>query len=335
MVIGSDKIFAIENFYVRHLQQWNDVYHFPAQSMFYDYYDRNLINKLIFKLNLSRIYQEINEQLKQKIQHFNPDVIWVFKGMEVLPQTLEWARSRNIKLVNYNPDNPFIFSGAGSGNRNVSESIGFFDLHFTYNLEIKKELQQRYMARVEDLPFGFEIDESLYAKTILQQEVIKICFLGNPDVDRAAFIQNMAKAGLKIDVYGHNWKKFIDHSNVTLLPPVYGADLWYTLYKYRVQLNLMRQHNLNSHNMRTFEVPGTGGILLAPATKEHLLFFEDNKEAFFYADMRQAIEKATFLLNLPAVDANNIRMLARKRSVSSGYTYQDRAKFVSNTLNSL
>lgn len=336
MVIGSDKVFAIENLYVNHLKNWvNNISHFPAQSIFYDYYSARLLNKLLFKAGISPIHKRINKLAKELIEQVEPDVIWIFKGMEIFPETLEWARSKQIKLVNYNPDNPFIFSGKGSGNKNVTESIDLFDLHFTYNLDVKKEIEERYKIPVAWLPFGYEIDEELYKECKNQQEVLKICFLGNPDKVRAEFIKQMAEAGLKIDVYGNYWDQFISHPNISVFQPVYGADFWKTLFKYRVQLNLMREHNLDSHNMRTFEVPGIGGILLAPATKEHYLFFEDSREAFFYSDLKDAVAKAEFLLNLSKDKAYSIRMAAKERSFSAGYSYEDRAKCVYETLSNL
>jgi spore maturation protein CgeB len=336
MVIGSDKVYAIENLYVKHIKKWDkDIAQFPAQSIFYDHYDAGIINKLLFKAGLSPIIRNINKLAKEQIEQFMPDVIWIFKGMEIFPETLRWAKSKGIKLANYNPDNPFIFSGKGSGNKNVTESIGLFDLHFTYNLEVKKEIEERYKIPVSWLPFGFEVEDELYNSYKDQEEILKVCFLGNPDKARAGFIQQMAESGLKIDIYGNFWNKFITHPNVTIFQPVYAAEFWKVLHKYRVQLNLMREHNLDSHNMRTFEVPGTSGILLAPATKEHLLFFEDNKEAFFYSDLKEAVIKAEHLLNMPKDKAKLIRASARNRSISSGYSYGDRAKFVFETLTNL
>ncbi|WP_315819859.1 hypothetical protein [Paraflavitalea speifideaquila] len=107
------------------------------------------------------ITQKINQQFKQKVKAFKPDIIWVFKGMEILPSSLEWARKQSIKLINYNPDNPFIFTGKGSGNSNVTNSIGLYDLHFTYNFAIKKELEERFQSKVAYLPFGYELPSGI------------------------------------------------------------------------------------------------------------------------------------------------------------------------------
>jgi spore maturation protein CgeB len=329
LVVGSDRIEALENPYVQYLKEMGaEVAVFPAQTKFLEYYNKNSLNKLTYRLGMSGVLRRINLQLKERIKMLAPDVIWVFKGMEVFPSTLSWAKERGIKLANYNPDNPFLFSGRGSGNKHVTNSIGLFDLHFTYNQSVKNEFERRFGMPVADLPFGFDIPEAVYQQAVLEKEVLKLCFLGNPDRSRASFIIKMAESGIPIDVYGNNWKSFIAHRNIGIFDPVYGADFWKVLRRYRVQLNLMRPHNPDSHNMRTFEIPGVGGIMLAPLTKEHALFFEADKEVFFYNDLREAVGKARQLITMSDREAEEIRAAARKRSLKSGYSYRDRSTLV-------
>jgi spore maturation protein CgeB len=78
--------------------------------------------------------------------------------------------------------------------------------------------------------------------------------------------------------------------------------------------------------MRSFEVPGAGGILLAPATTEHNIFFKDGEEAFLFKSVEDCVNKAQKILELSKSEADRIRDHARKRSVESGYTYKSRAK---------
>ncbi|HEX4374030.1 MAG TPA: glycosyltransferase, partial [Puia sp.] len=166
---------------------------------------------------------------------------------------------------------------------------------------------------------------------ISQPEILKVCFLGNPDNERAAFLAELLNKEIKIDLYGNDWRKFIDHPNASVFPPVYGDEFWKTLHRYRVQLNLMRVHNLNSHNMRSFEIPSVGGIMIAPDTPEHRIFFEDGKEIFLFKNSEECAEKINYVMNLPAGEADKIRSNARHRSITSGYSYKDRAKAVYET----
>ncbi len=199
-----------------------------------------------------------------------------------------------ICLVNFNGDNPFIFSGSGSGNKNVLKCLPLFDLHLTYNLAIKKRLDTEYEVKTGFLPFGFDVSDEIYERCCRQEEINKVCFLGNPDPIRTAFIRRLAAGGLAVDIYGgKEWKELETHAGVSVFPPVYGEDAWKILRRYRVQLNLMRPHNKDSHNMRSFEVPGIGGIMLAPATTEHRIFFSDGKEAFLFADEKIVWKRPT------------------------------------------
>src|ERR1035437_8813709 len=158
LIIGSDYAWSIERYYVRYIREINpQTTLFPAQNKHLDYLSNSFFNKVKHRLNISSIYQRINAELWQSIEEYKPDCILVFKGMQVLPETLERAKEKGIKLANYNPDNPFIFTGRGSGNRFVIESLNLYDLHFTYNFDIKKRLTDFTHKPVEFLPFGYDL----------------------------------------------------------------------------------------------------------------------------------------------------------------------------------
>jgi spore maturation protein CgeB len=325
---GSDSFFSIENFYVKYMRgNGIEVKHYAAQQDFYNYYRKNIVNKLLFRAGLSTIFKKINEVIIKQANVFQPDIVWIFKGMEIFPQTLQVLKNSGCKLVNYNPDNPFIFTGKGSGNENVIRCISYYDLHFSYNHEIESRLRKEYHAVTATLPFGFDVSQELYNKCMTEPEVLKVCFLGNPDEQRAKFLEQLAdKVG--IDVYGNNWQRFITHPNITCYQEIKEEEFWKTLRKYRVQLNLMRVHNEDSHNMRTFEVPAIGGVLLAPLTKEHPIFFEHGKEAFFYSGADDCSVFIQKIIAMPREQINNIREAARKVSLEKGYSYEKRAKYV-------
>ena len=297
---------------------------FPAQNYFYSFYNASIINKLIYRSGISGIISNINKRLIEKVSSFSPDLVWVFKGMEVLPETLQYIRNQQILLFNYNPDNPFIFSGKGSGNKNLKNSINLYDVHFTYNLEIKDKLS-KLGQHTEFLPFGFDLSQPLFDLCRQQVEIDKACFLGNPDKTRAAFIVSLAEKGVFIDIYGHHWEKFVSHPSIKLFPAVYGDEFYKVLRSYRVQLNLMRKHNEHSHNMRSFEVPGVGGIMLAPDTPEHRMFFKDKEEVFLFTSAEECTRLVFFLIGLGKIETNEIRERARARSLKEGYSYKDRS----------
>jgi spore maturation protein CgeB len=336
LIVGSDKVYAIENFYVKYLRELNvDVAHFSAQTIFYDFYQKHIFNKLAYRSGLSGIIKKINTHFRIVVEQFKPDIIWVFKGMEIYPESLKWAKARDIFLVNYNGDSPFIFSGKGSGNSNVSNSLSLYDLFLTYNKADKAIMETGYKIKSEILSFGFNLDNELYEECLELNEVKKVCFLGNPDSFRGGFLNSLAAAGVKIDVYGNSWNKFVSHPNITVFEPILGNEFWRVLRKYRVQLNLMRPHNPTTHNMRTFECGGIGAIQLAPDTPDHRDYFKNEEEIFLFDNMQECRRKIEYLLNMGKEDADKVRENARRRSIQDGYSYQCRSVQALSYLNKM
>jgi spore maturation protein CgeB len=231
----------------------------------------------------------------------------------------------NVKLVCYNPDHPFIYSGRGSGNRWMTKSIKLYDLYLTYDIHAASCLKKIGVS-TSIIPFGYESDCIKEEFVSEESESIRVCFVGNPDVNRAAFIEEFAKS-IRIDLYGHFWEDFVSaNSNIRVFDGVYGQDHWRILSKYRIHLNLLRPHNLNSHNMRTFSVPAAGGIMLAPFTDDHNKFFLDKRDVFLFDDVKDATRLAKEILGFGYVEAQEIRRNARERSLRSDYSYERRAK---------
>ncbi len=337
LIAGANSSYAIERFFVRYLNEEPGIMSelFEAQNLFLAYYQKSIFTKILFRLGYKNIYKVINKKLRNKITEWNPDVLFVFKGMEILPETLSWARARGIKLVNYNPDNPFIFSGRGSGNVNVTRSVPLYHLHLTYNSEVKDIMDHKYQIPAVVLPFGFDVDENTYNNCCKLIEIKKLCFVGNPDKYRADFITSLAKAGISIDVYGNHWSRYLNHPCISIFSMVSGDEFWETLHKYRIQLNLMRPHNLTTHNMRSIEIAGIGGIQLAPETKDHLAYFVPNKEIFTYRNLEECKSRINYLLGMTFEESSQIRLAARNRAVLSGYSYKHRVKDALNTIKAI
>jgi len=337
LLVGSNKHYAIERYYVKYLKELGaEVFHFPSADIVFDFHSKNIINKVLFHSKIYSAYGPVNRQLINVAHSFNPDIIWIFKGMEIYPETLAKLRKK-FKLANYNPDHPFIFAGRGSGNNNVTKSIGLYHLHFCYQMSLQNQFEKEYGIPSVFLPFAFETTDMVYTHPDKIREIDKICFQANPDKYRVKKIEFLTEKGLEVDVYGVGWEKtrLRYNSKVKLLKIASRAEFWKKNQEYRVQLNLFRVHTLDSHNMRTFEIPAVGGIQLSPFSSEQALFFENNKEIFFFKDEEEMAARAETLLSLNWEEAKEVRTSARKRSLESGYTFADRAAIVLNTFQNL
>jgi hypothetical protein len=95
LLIGSDYIWSIERIYQREIKELgNCVELIAVQNMFYDYYYKSLFHKFIYRIGLSSILNKINEILLSKVENNRYDLIWIFKGMEVFPETLNALKKK-------------------------------------------------------------------------------------------------------------------------------------------------------------------------------------------------------------------------------------------------
>lgn len=292
---------------------------------------KSILGKIIRRFYPQYFWNEANRKLLEIARFFKPDVLLIFKGLEIYPQTLLEVKKLGVKLVNYNPDHPFIFFSRGSGNQNVLNSIPFFDLQLTYSTQIASDFKIKYPNQnIEILPFGYSLNDADYEEISIESEIHRACFVGHADIDRVEIVKSILKQGLSIDIYGSGWLNFLKNSDpqLRIFSELRGLDYYRTLNRYRVQLNIFRGHNVDSHNMRSFEVPAAGGIMLAPDTIEHRQFYSQNSEVFLFNSSEEIPFYIKKILKLSPEEANEIRFNARKRSVSSGYDYESRTSLL-------
>jgi hypothetical protein len=334
LLTGNTYSNSPEQLYLRLLKQRSDVVvdFIPTGKMFLDK-RKSLSGKVLYRLAPKQLNKSIQDTLLERINTFLPDVVLVFKGFEISVETLQTIKQQGVKLVNFNGDHPFAYDSKGSGNQNTLKSIELFDLYLTYSKNIQGQMNARYSTRTEVLPFGFDQDAA--GKFEELEEINKACFVGNPDAKRAQYIQHVADAGISIDVYGNDWNQFLKPGKtLNIFPPATGVKYWQTLHRYRVQLNIMRTHNENSHNMRTFEVPGIGGIMLTEQTLEQEEFFTD-KEVATYNSETDLIEQTGRLLSKTTSEADAMRERAKKCVLNNGHTYMARSEQLVDLIRSI
>ena len=219
LIVGSDNIWAIENTYIKHLKNNNEVSFFNAHGIFLDYYHKTIINKLKYRLGISSILKKINSDLLKIVSKKQLDVIWVFKGMEIYPKTLLVLKEKGIVLVNYNGDHPFKFTSRGTGNQNVVKSIPLYDHHFSYSKKIVNDLIKKYQVNCSWLPYGYHTSVAPQHNSIK-----KVCFIGNPDEERIRIIQLLIEKNIEVDVFGIGWEKIVFNESITINGPIWNTS---------------------------------------------------------------------------------------------------------------
>lgn len=325
LILGSDHEAALEHIFKRELEVLgNQVQIIPVQNMFLEFYHKSIYNKIRYRLGFTSILNKLQVVIINAVLELKPSLVIVFKGMEVQPETIIWIKAQGIKVCNYNPDHPFIFSGRGSGNSNVTNSVQHFDHYFSYAIDVVERLKQ-LGVKSTIIPFGFDSNGFDYKPLKEEDEIQKVCFLGNADKQRVAFLNELAQLGVVIDVFGENWNGYKLNKHITKHSAKYGQEFWNILQLYAVQINLLRLHNLQTHNMRSFDIPGAGGIMLAPNTPDHSNLFIPNEEIFLFDGVEDAFQKIEIILSMTFEDRNTIRKAARNKAIHL-HSYHSRVK---------
>jgi spore maturation protein CgeB len=331
LILGAFNPGAIENFYKQGFEKFGitvDTYGIADQ--YYAFLNKGLYNKVINKLSPDFFYAKINKALLGFIDKKHYDVILVFKGMELFPETVKQLKDHAILTANYNADHPFVYYAPGSGNHHVLDSIPHYDVHFSYAKKIVDQLQNSYNKQAYCIPFGYDSRLNTTSPGETNQFKDRFLFIGAFDKQRARYLYQLQSDSL--DIYGEQkWssrnvfrpylKKAYKNS------ALYGNEYVNAITTSLGILNLIRQQNMkeDSHNMRTFEVPGYGGLLVSQRTTEQLEYFEEGKEAVFFDSVYELQEKMLYLSANTTV-VNAMKQAAYNRSIRADYSYDQRSR---------
>ena len=127
-----------------------------------------------------------------------------------------------------------------------------------------------------------------------------------------------------VSIWGNGWPRAWREkgSRHFVHPPIYGGSVSRIHAHSDISLNVVGDLNVPGHNMRTFEVPASGGVMLSRYTREQDEFFPENVAAAYYRSPAELDARIDWLLNEPETRAR-IRQDAVR--MSAGHSYDQRA----------
>lgn len=337
LLVGSNAIGSLENAYLRALRRVEgrhvEIFDVSAgrlsiggASLFARGLNTYMLSGLAMKLVGRNFLRFISEGDRDY------DVVIIFKGADFSRRTLEKGRKILPKAVwaNFNPDDPLNITSKGSTNRNIIESLGFFDLYCIWNRNLVETLITKGCRRTAYLPFGFDRDFHRPAATNLKRDIIS--FVGTWDREREAVLSGISEYDLRI--YGNGWDRVSSVSplKAKIVPrAIHQEELVDVAARSIVVLNWLRPQNRGSHNMRTFEIPAMGGLMLTTRTAEQQTFFPEGEACLMYSGRDELRSKIDWVIRSRDA-AEKIRR--RGIEVVGGHSYDDRAKQLLGILSS-
>jgi hypothetical protein len=259
------------------------------------------------------------------------DVIIIFKGIYFDKKTLINCKqfSKKAIWINIFPDDPFNPEIIKSSNYKLLETIKFYDFFCIWSKRILKKLKKIINSKnLIYLPFGYDNSIHYPSKKNLKRKLIT--FIGTLDIERAKFLNKLNN--ININVYGNNsykYKKIVNNKNISFYPEVSGEKIRDLMKKSIVSINVLRNQNKNSHNMKTFEIPSMNCLMLTTKSREQNDFFPVKKACLMYSSVRQFNKQINYIIN-------NYNKISKIRSVgykiSKKHTYINRATKLLNEI---
>lgn len=330
LVIGSTKDNSLENFIFRNFPESDSVVFFDSETLSLSKCDRFLL-----RMGFNFVLDPYNKSIRNYIDDKFFDVIFVFKGFGILQRTISFLRKRCTIISNLNPDHPFIRYKLSHGGSYIEKSINHYNLYFSYDKKVVQKINDKYNCKAFFIPFGYDIENNEYEniKNNDDNEVIEACFIGDGDLRRFFLLSYLAFCGFKINIYGSNWKRWYRIiPNLRFNKSLDRHNLYKIFRSYRVQLNLLRKHNLDSFNMRTFEIPSAGGIQLMTFTSVIYDYFAEGSEIFVFKNLNELKSKLQYLLSIDHQNALDFRFKSRFRSLKNGNSYKEISYKIRNIL---
>mgnify|MGYP002852404884 CR=1 FL=1 len=151
-------------------------------------------------------------------------------------------------------------------------------------------------------------------------------------IDRIGLLRLISKAGIDIRLYTYplTERERILLEGIDVYPPVsYGTEMPCLFKSSKINLNPTLRNITSGISLRALDIIGCGGFLLINEQPEAIEAFENGKEAVFYSDLGDALEKVKYYL---------VHDEERKKVAYNGYlkarrdfNYEDRISFILRT----
>lgn len=293
LIVGTNENFSLEKMYYRSFKSLN------FNTKIFNVYKlhKNTIDKILwklFKFFFFIIYKKKLLNFLKKNNNF--DLIIIFKGLYLDPVTL--IKIKNItkksKIINIYPDDPFDISKDISS-QNVLRSAKYYDHFFIWSYKLKKKLSNNLkLVNVHLLPFGYD---KFMHKPLKKSKnpFYDVSFIGTADKERIEIIKKLEN--LKVIVAGMGWKNVVLPKNIKKIKTAVNAKKMAEIYNNsKICLNIFREQNYNSHNMKSFEILSMKGLMLTRNSIDQKKFFKKNKGCLYYNNNKDIRNKINVVL---------------------------------------
>jgi glycosyltransferase involved in cell wall biosynthesis len=295
-------------------------------------------NRVLRRLLRRSLWTAVNRESVCVAEGVRPDLIFAVKCSFFDAETIrQIRRSTGVPFVNHYPDHPYIGirwapKEASALRRDLIEVFREYSILWMWERTLVERLRgDGVEARF--LPFAVDPELSQPSPQLADSGVP--CS-GCDTLHDVAFVATYTRARCdevsairkhQVAIWGGNWPRswHSDGGPHRAHPPAMGRAMSEIYSRARVSLNVLNRENLGGPNMRSFEIPAAGGVMLARYSPEQNEFFPEGEAAAYYRTPEEIDAKLDELLHDTGLRQRIRRNAAR---LAAAQTYDVRAATV-------
>lgn len=277
--------------------------HEPLRFAWHQYFKRDgVIGKLGSPLRKAQdkymagpLVDRLNRDLLEKVAYETPEMIFVYRGTHVYPETLRKLRiaAPRVVLVGYNNDDPFSPHYPRWKWRHFLACVPEYDLVLAYRPHNIEEFKAAGAKRVELMRSWFipERNHPIESNSADRERFgCDVVFVGHYEEDgRLECLEEIARSGWRLRIFGpgYEWDPILRRSSLLRahvpVQLVWGQDYNRALCSAKVALCFFSKLNRDSYTRRCFEIPASGTVLMSEYSDDIAGLYRRDEEAVYFA----------------------------------------------------
>lgn len=267
-----------------------------------------ILRKAQSKYLVGPVVRRLNAGLLDTVGRAQPDLLFVYRGTHVLPDTLDEIRSRSPRtlLVGYNNDDPFAPGQPRWPWRHFIAAIPHYDHVLAYRRRNIDDFTAAG-ARSTGLLLPWFVPEVHHRRTLTHEERARYAcdavFVGHFEDDRRLeALEALAAAHVDVRIFGpgrgfrgHDWNTRLKRSAALrhLAPTslVWDAEYVKALSGAKLALCFLSKRNRDTYTRRCFEIPATRTLLMSEYSDELSTMFREGVEADYFRTPDELVGK--------------------------------------------
>ena len=272
-------------------------------KMFISSEDLSYKSKTINKIFKSFFLSDFNKQIIKHITLIKPDIVCVYKGNCIFPETLDQIKKCGIPIFCVYPDVSFF-----DHESNIPKLIPYYDHIFTTKSFGVKDLKNIFnFTNVSVIKHS--IDPNIHRKINLEKDefshfVNDVSFIGSYSRKKEDLINSIINIdNIEIKIWGGSWNssKNIAVKSKYMNTSVLGDEYTIAIQKSKINLGILFEGSKSSSSgdlitSRTFHIPGAGGFMLHERTDELLEVFKEGVSVVCFENKEELNNKIKYYL---------------------------------------